>query len=282
MKFYLRLLNILLFMALTSACSENNLPVYVKLEGLRVLALVSDKPEVNPGGSFTITPYVSDVLGSGRALTYTAEACLDPGVSYGATPTCLGSATRVVIATNQAVTGLGSPNYTGATNSIGPITTPSSAIAFAARTTVDQFNGVTYLVTYDVTSSDGKSVSAYKRILISNKTSLNANPTLSDLLANDASLSSLPAGQVALKASFPSASRETYSVMESSGSLTSQMESLVTTWFYTDGETKFFRTTNTDTTTYTPPGERPSGRNVLIIGVLRDERGGAAVTVKTL
>ena len=61
----------------------------------------------------TLTPLISDLNGSGRALTYTIRTCTDFGIDLGATPSCDSRPDLVVVANNQPLTGLTAPTYTG-------------------------------------------------------------------------------------------------------------------------------------------------------------------------
>lgn len=271
---------------LSLSCTKDNFPKYVALGGLRVLAIVASnntspnagKAEGNPGDSFTVTPYVSDVSNAGASLTYEAFGCVDPGVSYGAEATCTGNATAVSLGSG-AVTGLSAGNvYTGPVGSV-TVSIPSSILA--SRSTIDTYNGVNYLVTYTLTNSAGLSVKSFKRIPISDSSTgkvKNSNPSISRVLANGVILATLAAGSaVELSAEAAVGSNETYTYMTSSGATNSNTETLQATWFYTDGELKYYRTTSTDSTTYTAPDAYPPLRSSVIVTVLRDGRGGESV-----
>jgi len=276
---------LVLFSFLFVSCTKDNFPKYVALGGLRVLALVASdgtapsvgKAEGNPGDTFTVTPYLSDVNSAG-ALSYEAFGCIDPGVSYGAEATCSNDAAAVNLGAGT-VTGLNAGNvFTGAVGTLS-VTVPSTILT--GRNAVDKYNGVNYLVTYKVTNSAGQSVKSFKRIPISDSTSgktKNSNPGISRVLANGATLGALAAGSaVELAAEATAGSSEAYSYLTSSGAQSSSSETLQATWFYTDGELKYYRTTDSATTTFTAPGEYPTTRSSLIITVLRDGRGGESV-----
>lgn len=263
---------------LGSGCGDDDLPAFSALDRLRVIALVASAPEANPGtAGITITPWVSDARGGGRALTYTAEGCLDPGVSFGSDPSCVGNPTKTSLGSG-AVTGLSAPHYTSAVDTITLIL-PSDAIAFAGRSANEKYNGVAYLVTYEVRAADGTTHKAFKRILISetSKTAKNQNPTLSDILADGTSLTAVPAGVVQISAQIASWSAETYSELGSTGPV-AKSEDLITTWFITGGDLLYDRTEPLQSTRWTPPASAPA----LVIGVLRDERGGSSVVAKSL
>lgn len=268
-----------------AGCSSNDLPVYIKLSTLRVLALKADKPESYPSDTVVVTPIISDVNGSGRALTYTAEACVDPGVSYGAEPTCTGNPTRTILASGAAASAPSGLAATGTTTSVS-LTIPSTILV--GRTSTEIFNGVNYLFYYKITAADGESVSAIKRLSVvaSSKTSLNTNPgstgTL-DILFNgvsSASLTSLPSSAQTLKLSFTSSDQESYQYIKSDGTTVTRLEQLTTTWFISDGEDKTYRTVNDAESSWTPPGSAPSGRSSVVVGITRDDRGGVAMSKK--
>ncbi len=254
-------------------CSNKDLPDYVKLGDLRVLALIASTPEVNTGASVTITPILSDLNGKGRALTYSASVCNDPGVGYGASPSCESSSSRVILATQATVSGLSSPNYTGSATSF-TVSIPETV--FNQRTDFEKATGVNYLVTYRVQATDGTSVSAFKRILVSTQTAskLNQNPQISTILKDGASFDSIPSGDVGLSPQFAAGTPEIYTQLNSDFTTSSQEETLSTTWFISDGSVEQFRTLGTASTKYSPPSIMPSGRNLVFVVVTRDGRGG--------
>ncbi|MBC7692351.1 MAG: hypothetical protein H7222_11360 [Methylotenera sp.] len=258
-------------------CGNDKLPKYSVLDRLRVVALIADHPEVAPGGSVTISPWVSDIKGAGRALTYAVEACLDPGIGSGALPSCDGSATRVVLAQNASVTGISAPEYTG----IAPtftVVTPAAQIIFLKRADTEQYNGVAYLVTYTVSSSDGQKDRAFRRIVVSTRPFQNVNPVLSRILASGEELTTaLPPANVSISPDVTTTSPEDYQVKDSNGVLQSRKEQITTSWLASDGALNRSRTVSPDLNDYTPPTAKPAGRGVILIGVTRDDRGGESV-----
>ena len=140
--FIFSLCNIIIFF-----CSKDDLPKFNELNSLRIIAMTTPTPEVDPTDVVTVTPVISDIH-STVALTDSAQACVDLGVAYGVTPTCEGNSTKVIIHTNRTLVlpGLGS-NWTGNADTFA-VTIPSTLIMFTARSTAEQFNGVNYLVEY--------------------------------------------------------------------------------------------------------------------------------------
>jgi hypothetical protein len=284
MKF--KSLRILILLApLLGSCSNDTMPKYVVLGGLRILAIRADlgsqfngTAEFSPGDSVVVTPYVS-YYGVTNAVSYLATGCIDPGVNYGATPSC----TDVPGATSLgagAITLTGGVSNTGQGNSFN-VAIPATMLV--GRSSTDQYNGINYLVVYTLTAVDGSKVSSFKRLPVSIASKAkNQNPVLSNLTANGTALTSMPAGDANVGANYSPASRETFSQMRSDGSLTSSVEDLTTTYFITDGSLKFFRTINEQTSVYTPPSPVPTDHSPLIVGVVRDPRGGVAVKTQAL
>lgn len=274
-----------------AGCMDNSLPKYSKLESLRVVAMVADTPDVAAGSTPTITPWIADPLGGTRALRARAVGCVDPGVSLGADPTCDGNPTfRELV----AETALAWPDANDSTDRAGAaqptvsLSAGDTASILTGRTAADRFNGVAYLVIYQVWAADGSArVNALKRILVSDKSAIagqtrNANPALTDILGNGASFAAFPAAAVNLLAQIGAGSAEAYKALKADGGAVDRTEEIVTSWFITDGELKYFRTVGSDVTLYTPPSARPSGRNAVIMAVARDGRGGEVAAKRRL
>ena len=273
------------FILLFTGCSSSDLPDYNVLSSLRVLALQADHPEAHPGDTVVITPYVSDVYGAGRALNYSAEACVDPGTAYGAVPTCIGNPTRSVFATQLTATPLPSPGQPTGTTSTISVPIPSTMIT--GRSSQSSYNGISYLFLYTIVGGS-ETVTAYKHILVvdPSKMTLNNNPDVAgpiDILFNgaaSATVESLPSGDQSLSLQYAAGAQESYQVMNSDGSFQSLFEQLTTTWFITDGTEKQYRTINQGTTTWSPPSGEPAARKVVLVGVVRDGRGGVSFVKK--
>ncbi len=271
---------------LVVGCSTDTFPKYIALTGLRVLALQASTPEISPGTAVTITPYISDINNAGP-WTYSAEGCFDPGISYGATPSCTDSATRTVFASSQTITSSLLTASNVYSNSVDSFTVPAAqtALIHSGRSAIDTYNGVNYLVVYTISNSSGEIVKSFRRIVVtdSSKSTKNSNPTTSDLLANGSTLGTLSANSsYTLAASYSATSAETYTYKDSSGTLVSATESLLTTWFITDGSMKYYRTSQGDSNTYTTPSSYPSSRKSSVIAVTRDSRGGVYILQRVI
>jgi hypothetical protein len=267
---------------LLSACGESNLPDYSQLGGLRVLAIQSGPAggaaEVAPaGGAINITVLVSDVTALGRTLTYTTEACIDRGVSFGAKPTCDGAPDRVVVGAGGGTlnTATLAPAFTG---EIGPFAVTVPPGLLTGRTDAVRFNGAAYLVIFRIAAPSGEAVTAFKRIVVTERAALNNNPAAPVILANGVALAALPTAAVNLSAV---AAGESYSVMNSDTSLTSKTEDPLVTWFFSDGEFQRFRTGSGGANEWTPPASAPAGRDQVFVAVVRDGRGGESWAIQS-
>lgn len=264
------------------SCMDSKLPKYVELNELRVLSLMSDKPEVNPAESVTITPIISDINET-TSLSYEAFGCIDPGVAQGAEPTCNANPTKIVLA-QATITAASNAdmaqNFTGAAPPFSA-TMPLDAVIFSQRSEIDKFNGVGYLIEYKISNPRGQSVSTVKRILVSNKTNVqkNLNPIVDQLQSNGVALGNngFPLnGVYSIGIVFNTSSFQIYTQQKSDGSTEDKMEELTTTWFITDGSLKFFRSSNQDINEFTAPEAIPSARKSFLISISRDSRGGIA------
>ena len=185
-----------------SACSSDTMPRYSIIQGLRTLALVADSPEINfDGTNFTpnsvnLTPTISDLYGSGRALSFNLYWCLDPGIGLGVIPSCDGNPSAVRDATlqNVAITApsgtFSAPNYTGSLAPI-PLNFTSGFMGagafsyytarFASLSGAQLYNGYSILVFFELypTGDTSQKITSFKRIVFSgpSKTFKNTNPS---------------------------------------------------------------------------------------------------------
>jgi hypothetical protein len=264
-------------------CSDSKLPKYVDLTELRVLTLIADLPETDPGSTVNITPVISDVTET-TSLSYEAYGCIDPGVSSGASATCQGNTTQTLLAQGTLTSATNSEmsqNFTGSAQSFS-VTIPSGAVIFSQRSSVDQYNGVSYLVTYKITNTTGKSVTAFKRIIVSNKASIdkNTNPTINNILSQGSALANnaLPLnGKFSIQVELAASAAQSFPFKLSDESIETRTEDIITTWFISDGSLKYFRSTSQDANEFTAPETLPAGRKSFLFSVSRDSRGGVSV-----
>jgi len=281
MKAILKFISMTIAPLALSGCMADSLPKYNRLESLRILALVATAPEVDAGGTTTIIPILSDIT-EATALTYEAVSCIS---ITSVDTSCSGNSTALIIQAGTLNSGdmIPTRSFTGAAASF-TVPIPAAGVIFNQRSAQDQFNGISYLVTYMVRNSRGDNIQSFRRIVVSTKplAEKNQNPILNDVLANGATLTTtLPASQkLSLTPSFGATTTESYRVLTDSGSYRTDTEEVVTTWFATDGELKYYRSVASEANIFTAPDSLPAGRDVFLIAVTRDGRGGIAFTRK--
>lgn len=274
---------ILVILTLTLiGCGKNDLPKFNQLSKIRVIALTTPTPEVNPGATVTITPVISDITTT-TALIDSVSACIDMGVAYGVLPTCDNNPSKTVIHANRAMTLPGqAESWTGNADSFS-VTVPAAGIIFYGRSTIDQYNGINYLIEYTLQNAQGELVKSFRRIVVSDpaKTTKNQNPVMTDIFSNGLAMIALNLGGVVqLSTDLAGSSAESYSRQLEDGSILAKTEYLSVTWMMTDGEAKRMRTEVGANNEYTAPASMPSGRAVYILAVARDNRGGVSVVKK--
>lgn len=266
------------------SCGKDDLPKPQKLVSLRFLDAIADSPEASAGDSVTLTPYISDPTGGGRTLTIQKTACVDFGVNLGAEPTCTGNATKTDLGTTTETPGSSSQNYTGALQS-HTVTLPAASIIYADPTTgtlrssTQMYNGVSYLIFYTITSTTGDSITAFKRILVSTRPTKNKNPILPSLSTSiSLPLTAKNEGSISLDTSTDTT--ESYSSYSKTSELVSRSESELIYWYSTSGTIKYSITTKTDSNTFSPDSSTTSSTTTFV-AILKDGRGGSAISIKT-
>lgn len=265
---------------LLSSCGDE-LPKYFLLDKFRIVALIFDSPEVAPGGTGNLTLVVSDPLGQGGAIQYSAVACVDPGIGLGATPTCEGNPTKSSLGSGTIAGGslTAATNFTDSINLGLAVTAPAAGVIFLdpqtglLKSASEQANGVSYLVFISFRNSVGESITTLKRLVVSTKATKNTNPAISAFLINgvDSSLVS-SVGSPAIF-SFPptGGSQESYVEQSSSGAQT-KTETLDTTCFVSSGLVSPSRIDIGETLIFSPASPIPSVQTW--VSIMRDNRGG--------
>jgi hypothetical protein len=267
--------------AVMAGCNQPDFPKYNELGNLRILTVLADTPEANPGDTVTFTPVLSDINGEGRTIAYSVHACIDPGLGIGVAPACPSPDPGSIQSGSVTIPASASQTYTGPVASFS-LTVPDAAVVFANRSPVDLYNGVAYLVFYSISVPGGPSIDSFLRVFITpvDKSPKNRNPEITSIDLEDVPLTGtapMPTSSANFRATSPAASSETYRVMQRDGSFTTRTEELVNTWFVSDGTFDFIRTIGNSENSWTPPEAKPAGRGMVILVVTRDGRGGAAV-----
>lgn len=267
-----------------ASCNKSDLPDFNKIEGPRILAIVADKPEANPGDTINITPVISDV-NTTAGLEDTIQVCVDLGIAFGAEPTCENNPTKVIVQNHRVLTLPGlAENWTGLADGAS-FSIPADIIMFYQKSDQEKYNGVNYLIEYILYSSSGVTIKAIKRIVVTeaSKVTKNQNPVMTDITSDGVSMVNLPINtKVILYNDLTGASAESYSLKGTNGNLKNYTEDLIVTWFITDGTTKNYRSYLGNTNEYTGPEVAPTGRSAFILAVAHDNRGGVSVVKRKL
>jgi hypothetical protein len=242
------------------------------LSEFRILSVVANTPEVLPGAVVTLQLFVSDVKGGGRVISGTTVSCIDPGIAFGAKVNCdhdpLAVAGTYDIDTTNG--DMGAANlFTGLATDVLNVTVPAGI--FTGRSTTEQFNGVSYIVIFNFTV-DGKAVSVFKRIVATNRGSLNTNPTGSAVFLNGVAIASAPAKDDKLKVT--TSSPETYDFINAEGDTETRSEDFQVAWFITQG--KFDKPKSDVDEIVEYQGDAPTTAS-LIVSIVRDDRGGVEI-----
>ncbi len=271
---------VLILVIMTANCGKDDMPKYQTLGDLRILTIVVSNPEVNPGDTVTFTPVLSDLNGNGRTINYAVQACVDPGVGNGADPTCENPDPQSIQTGTVTIPAGASQTYTGPVTSFS-LTMPDENTIFANRSAADQYNGVIYLVQYNISVPNGPAINSFLRVFVSTttKTQKNQNPLIASVDLNDSPIPDtipMPTSASNFRVVSPASSSETYQIMQNDGSFLTRTEEMLNTWFVSDGTFDYSRTTGSAENLWTPPGSKPSSRGMVILVVTRDGRGGSA------
>jgi hypothetical protein len=280
MKMHTARLSLVFIVAImTSHCGEDTMPKYQALGDLRILTIVVSDPEVNPGATVTFTPVLSDLYGNGRAINYAVQACIDPGLGQGPPPTCQNPDPASVQTGTVVIPAGASQTYTGPVTPF-TLTMPDANTILGNRNAVDQYNGVIYLVQYNISIPNGPAINSFLRVFVSaaTKTPKNQNPSITSVDLNDSPILSstipMPTSASNFRVISPVSSSETYQFMQYDGSFLTRSEEMLNTWFISDGAIDYSRTIGSTENLWTP-GPKPSSRGMVILVVTRDGRGGS-------
>jgi hypothetical protein len=262
-------LKILSLLLLCASCGDNNFPRVEKIEGFRVLGIVATNPEVVAGGSTNVFPYVSDPNGAGRIVSGTYEICRDPGVSFGATPKCEGVTPTTYSINFTTQSDFAANGYTGLASVAVPVAAPASI--FTGVDSRQQFNGVAMMVVFRF-NVDGKEVTAFRRVVATNRGSLNLNPATPTALLNGGTFVTKPAKGDGLTLNSLN-DEETYSYQTVEGSIETRQESYELAWFVTGGELDKAKVSMSERVRFLKSSGSSSFVSVVMV---RDERGGVS------
>jgi hypothetical protein len=275
-----------LIFILLASCGGDNFNKVEVLKGFRILSVVMTTPatdsEVQAGDSVTLQLYVSDAEGAVRTqpILGTTTSCIDPGISLGAKVNCDHdpSAITAPFTLNTNTADLAANLNTGLALDTVNVNVPSSASIFLGRSAREQFNGVSYIVIFNFTV-DGKEVSAFKRIVATNRSplNLNQNPSGSSILLNGTAIATAPSENDILEVT--SNLPETYEYITLDGITETRTEELAVAWFVTQGEFDKPKSDVNESVKYL--GSAPTVPSI-VLTVVRDRRGGVEIVRRKL
>ncbi|HXH32611.1 MAG TPA: hypothetical protein VNJ01_17570 [Bacteriovoracaceae bacterium] len=259
-----------LLIILCVSCGDDNFRKVDRLVGFRVLAILADAPEVAPGGTVNLQLFVSDPQGAGRTVTAATASCVDPGVSVGATVSCDHDPTRV---SGSYAVDTSTPDFVSnlRTGLAAPLSVTVPATILQNRSPREQFNGVSYIVIFDF-EVDGERLRTFKRIIATNRGTLNTNPSGSVLLKNN-----LPFDGTLRKddgLSVTGTGVESNDYLNIDGSQESRLEQIDVSWYVSHGELDRPKTFLGEETEYQ---DTPPDSTMLLVSIIRDDRGGVEV-----
>ncbi len=264
-KLFLIIISLLFY-----GCGDDFKKVEV-LSEFRVLSVVANTPEVLPGAVVNLQLFVSDVKGGGRSIPGTTVSCIDPGIAFGAKVNCDHdpSAVTGTYDIDTTTPDMTSNLFTGLAADVLSVTVPAGI--FIGRSTTEQFNGVSYIVIFNFTV-DGKTVSVFKRIVATNRGTLNTNPLGSAVFLNGVAITSAPAKDDNLKVT--TNSPETYDFINAEGDTETRTEVFQVAWFITQGKFDKPKSDVDETVKYLgDAATEPS----LVVSIVRDDRGGVQI-----
>ena len=261
----------LVILFLLSSCGDDSFKKVEALGEFRILGVVTNNPEVAPGGTASLQLIVSDVdgpIGVGRTITGTTEACIDPGIGYGASVSCDHDPAMVPGSYTVDTRTLDMVNnvFTGLASDILNLNVP--ATIHIGRSDSEKFNGVAYIVIFKF-SVDGKEVTTFKRIAAVSGRALNNNPPVSNIFVNGGNISAFPNdGDSLLVLADPP---ESYQYITTDNVTETRTEKLQVAWYTSSGEFSLSKTFADEPTEI--KGSAPAGDSV-VMAIVRDERGG--------
>jgi len=275
-----------LLVSVLAGCGTNDLPDYFLLDRLRVVSAntTGAAAEFSAGDAgIQVAFHVSDSAGAGRSLTYSIDACVDPGIGIGAKPGCSGNPTRISLISGAIFNNSGNAtaSYSGVITS--PVfSIPAAGIIFidpksgSPRAAYAQANGVAYLVVLSISASATESLTAFKRVIVSTRAMKNQNPSFGSPAltfgGGDPATYPLTTAAFTTNSVATAGSAETYTVQDANGGSTALTEKLTVTWLVTAGTIKYTRTDPGVENRYVPADPLPP--HTSFIGILRDDRGG--------
>lgn len=264
---------------LISSCENADFKEFSALGDLRIVGVEASTPEIdgtNTGSvSITLTPFLSDIKAAGRVINVNVVSCLDATFAQTGLLSCTAPTTEAYPNSNTFDTAtLAASSYTGPMSSLTiTINNPASLISsFSAQL---RYNGIPFYVLFTLTSGSDQ-LNFVKRLKITDRGVLNQNPVIDNVSLGGSPISTAPSSSGSLALTFTaSGSPESFQEYTSDGSLVTETESYLISWFSSAGKVKPARVLTTQTSQLTTTTQ------AVLIGVVRDRRGGTDVRVFT-
>jgi len=258
------------------SCGDSDFKKVEQLDEFRVLAIEANNPEVAPGGTADLRLFVSDASSeTGRVVAGDVVSCIDPGISMGAEVSCDHDPNRVESTytidttapdfSNNVFTGFG-PTHT--------VTVP--ATIFVGRSSIEESNGVGYIVIFSF-EVDDKIITTFKRIMATQRSELNMNPSGTALLLNGTAFTGTPKKGDTLN--LTTSAPEDYSYTNVDGVIESRTEDLKVAWYIVGSELDYPKADVGEEIEIT---ESLSAESYVIVAIVRDDRGGIEVSRVTI
>lgn len=255
------------------SCADPDFPRVEVLDTFRVLGLATTTPEVTGAASVDVFPFVTDPNGNGRTVSGTYEYCVDPGVSFGAPPSCRdvpGAVTGSYSINFTADSDFAANGYTGLATT--PVTVMVPANLLSGRSSREQFNGVAMIVVlrFEV---DGREVSAFRRIAVTNRGSTNVNPAAPvSILLNGTPIGAQKPSKNDELSIDPLNDEEVFQVQTVDGTIETRTESYEVAYFISRGELDRSKASVGESVKFLEPAASASSFTAVVM--VRDERGG--------
>jgi hypothetical protein len=267
---------LLLLPLLFVSCADDNFRRVEVLNDFRVLGIVTTDPEVSAAGDVDVYPYVSDPNGGGRRVDGTYEFCRDPGIAFGATPSCVGVAGAVTL--NYSInfsseSDFATRGYTGQAATPATVTVPASI--FTGSASRAQFNGIAMIVVFRF-NVDGREVTAFRRIVATNRGATNDNPAPPALNLNGNPFGATKPVKGDVLTVSPLNDEETYQVQTVDGTIESRAESYEVALYVSQGELDRSKISINESSEFKESSN--SSRSFTAVVMIRDERGGLSFT----
>ena len=209
-------------------------------------------------------------------VSYRIKTCADPGVAAGVDPSCSSPSS------DTGTLSYAFPSRSGSFTGMFPaaavsITVPAAAVS--GHTALEIAAGIPWLVTWDFTFPNGVTLRSFRRILITSRTTLNTNPTITAITKDGTTLSAPPGDHAVVSATLGSNNIESYTTYAGTESV-DRTEAVSISWYSSQGTFKYSRTSQeSPNNEYWPPNT--PDRAIFISAVVRDDRGGVGILSTT-